>query len=217
MDVRYTEPILIRNFFDEKDIESIYSAVDALYKDDLDKHGDKYKSYANSLNGFYLRHQRVPRNPLDDRQKDPYRFEQYVIDKVRDRYAELMDSKVGNLGITYARYTLDTGRRPQLLPHVDRVYDEAALSATVHLNKTLDWDIYVGDEKFTLNTGDALFFSGTHHLHWRPDVEFTAEDYFDILILHATPDIPIEPKTGDDLEKFLEQKQNKFTQLFTIL
>jgi hypothetical protein len=56
---------------------------------------------------------------------------------------------------------------------------------TIQLNKTVDWDFYVEDTLYQTNVNDAVWFSGSHHVHFRPDSNFTDEDYYDIFLVSS--------------------------------
>jgi hypothetical protein len=38
-------------------------------------------------------------------------------------------------------------------------------------------------------TGSAVWFTGNQDAHWRPDIEFEPEDYYDILLVQVWSDI----------------------------
>ena len=82
----------------------------------------------------------------------------------------------------YARYSLQSGHKPLLMPHYDRGLTDARFSLAIVLDSTFDWDIYVEGEQFMPRKNDAVLFSGSHHIHYRPDIEFKDEDYYDIMV-----------------------------------
>ena len=101
----------------------------------------------------------------------------------------------------YARYSLQSGHKPLLMPHYDRGLTHARFSLAIVLDSTFDWDIYVEGEKFIPRKNDGVLFSGSHQVHWRPDVEFKENDYYDIVVCQ------FEEKTQEDLtlsEKHIE-------------
>lgn len=88
----------------------------------------------------------------------------------------------------YARYSLQSGHKPLLMPHYDRALTKAMFSLAIVLDSTFDWDIYVEGEKFIPRKNDAVLFSGSHQVHWRPDVEFKEDDYYDIMVCQFEED-----------------------------
>jgi hypothetical protein len=101
----------------------------------------------------------------------------------------------------YARYSLQSGHKPLLMPHYDRALTKSMFSLAIVLDSTFDWDIYVEGEKFVPRKNDGVLFSGSHQVHWRPDVEFKEDDYYDIVVCQ------FEEQTQEDLtlsEKHIE-------------
>jgi hypothetical protein len=89
-------------------------------------------------------------------------------------------------GIHSPRYTLESGSKPQLRPHYDVGLDRAAFTLSVQLKHTKPWALYVNDDRFDLGFNQAVIFSGTHQIHWRPDITFNKNDYYDILVCQYT-------------------------------
>jgi hypothetical protein len=84
--------------------------------------------------------------------------------------------------IHFARYTTKTGNKPLLRPHNDSELKNPSITLSIQLDSTLDWELCAYDTCDTLESNQALIFSGSHQIHWRPVVEFSDEDYFDILV-----------------------------------
>lgn len=82
----------------------------------------------------------------------------------------------------FPRYTLDSGSKPQLKPHYDSGLNHAALTLSIQLKSTLSWDVCVEDKCFSLKENEAIMFSGSHQLHWRPNIEFDKDDFLDIIV-----------------------------------
>jgi hypothetical protein len=128
---------------------------------------------------------------------------------LNDTIKNVLWKKIGTeLGISieristhYARYSLQSGHKPLLMPHYDRALTKSMFSLAIVLDSTFDWDIYVEGEKFVPRKNDAVLFSGSHQVHWRPDVEFKEDDYYDIVVCQ------FEEQTQEDLtlsEKHIE-------------
>jgi hypothetical protein len=101
----------------------------------------------------------------------------------------------------YARYSLQSGHKPLLMPHYDRALTKAMFSLAIVLDSTFDWDIYVEGEKFVPRKNDGVLFSGSHQVHWRPDVEFKEDDYYDIIVCQ------FEELTDEDRSLSKEHKE----------
>jgi len=129
------KPVVIDNIFSEDEIESIYNSVAKVFAKGLADHDDKYY-YMTKLtnNGFVAI-------------LDPSNFNSEIKDKFTATAAKVIDNPRG-VGFLFARYTLDSGSFPSLMPHCDKSEKKMGLYGTVELRKTLDWDFYVEDEKF---------------------------------------------------------------------
>lgn len=163
------KPTSFNNIFSDHEIELIYQTVEETFAKGIADHGDKYH-YMTKLtnNGFVAI-------------LDPTIFSPLIGNKFKAIAGTLIDNPRG-CGFLFARYTLDSGSTPTLLPHCDRSEPRMGLYGTVELKKTLDWDFYVEDEKFDMSFNKSVWFTGTHQPHWRPDIEFGPEDYYDIII-----------------------------------
>ena len=82
----------------------------------------------------------------------------------------------------FPRYTLDSGSNPQLKPHYDRGLEYASLTLSIQLKTTLEWPVCVGKDDYNIKENQAIMFSGSHQLHWRPDITFKEDDYHDIIV-----------------------------------
>ena len=101
-----------------------------------------------------------------------------LISKIENK----LNIKVAKMEVHYAKYSLKTGYKPLLMPHYDRALTDATFSLAIVLDNTIDWDIYVEGEQFMPRKNDAVLFSGSHHIHYRPDIEFKDEDHYDIMV-----------------------------------
>ena len=109
---------------------------------------------------------------------------------------------IERISVHYARYSLQSGHKPLLMPHYDRALTKATFSLAIVLDSTFNWDIYVEGEKFTPRKNDGVLFSGSHHVHWRPDVEFKEDDYYDIIVCQ------IDELTEEDRSLSEEHKED---------
>ena len=110
------------------------------------------------------------------------KLDEDIISKLKSTIENKLNIKVAKMEAHYARYSLNTGHKPMLMPHYDRALTDATFSLAIVLDNTIDWDIYVEVEQFMPRKNDAVLFSGSHHIHYRPDIEFKDEDYYDIMV-----------------------------------
>jgi len=110
------------------------------------------------------------------------KLDEDIISTLKSTIENKLNIKVAKMEAHYARYSLKTGHKPMLMPHYDRALTDATFSLAIVLDNTIDWDIYVEGEQFMPRKNDAVLFSGSHHIHYRPDIEFKDEDYYDIMV-----------------------------------
>lgn len=110
------------------------------------------------------------------------KLDEDIISTLKSTIKNKLNIKVAKMEAHYARYSLNTGHKPMLMPHYDRALTDATFSLAIVLDNTIDWDIYVEGEQFMPRKNDAVLFSGSHHIHYRPDIEFKDEDYYDIMV-----------------------------------
>ena len=116
----------------------------------------------------------------------------YILKKIEtviQKHTPINISISNDIGETYGihmpRYSLKSGSKPQLRPHYDVGLEYASFTLSIQLDKTKDWPVCVGDECFTLQKNQGVLFSGSHQIHWRPDMEFGEEDFYDIIVCQA--------------------------------
>jgi hypothetical protein len=61
-----------------------------------------------------------------------------------------------------------------------------SITLSIQLDSTLDWELCAYDTCDTLQSNQALVFSGSDQIHWRPRVDFKDDDYFDIMVCQMT-------------------------------
>jgi len=101
------------------------------------------------------------------------------------------------------RYSNEFGYKPKLFPHFDsHAHGGQRLTLDVQLNSTVDWDVFVEGERFSLKNNSAIIFAGTQQVHWRDDLELKDGDYVDILLCHFeyVPEKPLSENQNEILE-----------------
>jgi hypothetical protein len=165
------------SFFTPEEYASIYKTISDTMDMGVKDSGDKWQHFKkNTNNGFNVIF-------LSERRQGPLPgLSQEVEDKIRSKFEEKTGGPVGHIGILWARYTLESTSTPSLMPHQDRSETHTAFMFTAELDTNIDWDFYVEDEKFIMEKNKAIWFSGTHQAHWRPDYDFQEGDFYDIIL-----------------------------------
>ena len=181
MDLLNIKPFVLKDFLSDDIRSAVYKTINDKMDSNIDKFGDPWADEFKKLqsNGFIAYFDR---------------FDEATIKKIQSAIELAIGHKIKRPGVIFARYTVESGRNPRLRPHIDRAMKNPAITCTVELDATLDWDIYVMDEKFNLEPNEGLFFCGSNQPHWRPDKHFKENDYFDILLCQSTLDL------DDDIE-----------------
>lgn len=196
MKVQRIEPFQIEEFFTQKEIDLIYKNVERLMADGVVENGDKYsKFFKFANNGFITTYGSWDTHIYDFLKKAGQDFGQNEI-------------PYSNMALIFARYSHDSGGAPNLSPHIDVVANKIIYTCTVRLKTTKQWDIYVKDTKFDMpKMGSAVWFTGNQDVHWRPDLEFGPDDYYDILLVQVWSDIDNDEYPLDHKDKTIEQEK----------
>lgn len=156
------EPIVIYNVFSEEEIKEIYdsrSKSENLLTDESCGYITNTKPFSKNI-----------------RKK--------IVQIVQDN----VPIKVKEWGNHMPRYTLKSNSRPRLYPHYDVGLHQASLTLSIQLDHTLPWTVYIGDQGYDIKRNTAVLFSGSHQIHWRPDIEFGPDDYYDIIVAQVVED-----------------------------
>jgi hypothetical protein len=201
MSVKRIEPIEIDKFFTKEQIDLVYKVIDAkMEKGRIEKNDPYGEMFRFSNNGFITNYRDWPKE---------------LQDIIKNKAEELGQGSVPyeNTILIFARYTHDSGGAPNLPPHADVVVNKTMYTCTVRLNSSKQWDFYVKDQKFVMGEhGSAVWFTGNQDIHWRPDLEFAKDEYYDILLCQAwsNEDNEIYPdgykETLDEQEKVYSEK-----------
>lgn len=144
MDMINFEAAVKDNFLSEKSYKSVYETVNKQISENLSNNIGKYEHGFEVVdnNGFVVYFDK---------------FEKDVLDEIKDGLEKIVGHPVNKPGVLFARYTKDSGYRPRLRPHADRAIKHPSVTATLELDTTLDWDIYINDDNFNLKTTKYLF------------------------------------------------------------
>jgi hypothetical protein len=187
MDLFSYEPIVLDNVFAAEEYEEVYETVNNVFENDLkfDETGPGYFP-VDGLGYFAV----VGLNSEN------------VYKKIKEITEEATGLKLENPEIHFARYTPLTGHRPQLRPHYDIMLKRSTITLSVQMDATLAWSIYANGVKADLPPNSGIIFSGSHQYHWRPQIEFTDEDYYDIMVCQMA--VVGSDDLQDDHESFME-------------
>jgi hypothetical protein len=200
------------NFFSEEEYTEIYTILENIMKKGEEDLNDKY-GYMKKLtnNGFIA----IFFSELRNQDKLP-KLSDALENKIKAKFEEVAKEPVDHIGIAFARYTLDSGDIPSLLPHCDRSETHVSYTFTVELDKSKPWDFYVEDQKFDMKPNSAIWFSGTHQSHWRPDANFDSNDFYDIFLCqtHLSSDgSPLPEDHYDNGDQISVEFAEKYSEL----
>jgi hypothetical protein len=152
--------VIVSNIFNEEQIKKIYAHVNSTSKEKV------------GILDFYG--QAAYHSWLPDE----------IVDVIVEKAQSITDTPLELRELSFARYSLDTGHKPQLNPHVDHTFKEPRLTFDIQLRSTIPWAIVVEGRSYTLKDNEALTFAGTHQVHWRDKVDFTKDDFTDMIFCH---------------------------------
>jgi hypothetical protein len=186
-DILDFQPFVSKDFLPPEIYEEVYTAVNSQIAKNLaegkDAYAEPFSKAVCENNGFIVLFECVP----------PYVYEFF-----QEKMSEAFEVKTARPNLLFARYTHDSGFAPRLLPHADRAVKTQSVTMTVELDSTLDWDIYIEDERFKLGKNAGVFFSGSHQTHFRPHQEFGKDDYYDILLVQGPIDAPGQEQMNNE-------------------
>jgi hypothetical protein len=195
--VKRIEPIEINDFFTQDLIDLVYENVDKEMQRGLVEKNDKYAyMFKFSNNGFITL----------NKGWDPK-----IATAIKNKGKELGQNFISdnNVALIFARYTHDSGQAPTLTPHADVVANKIIYTCTIRLKSSKQWDFYVKDTRFEMpNEGSSVWFTGNQDVHWRPDLEFEQDEYYDILLCQVWSDIENEQYPENHKEVMMDQMQD---------
>lgn len=185
-------PRRLDNFFSQEEIDQTYRYAKEMEKPYISEHTGYFSSFI-----FY---------PEDIQKK---------LSAFVDKYAEDegTEFKTSSIKTHIGKYTLDTGFKPQLTPHTDLDVDFHSITISVLLKRNIEWPIGVNLDSWILNPGDAVIFSGTTQIHWRPKIDFKEGDFIESLIIQAVDEKQRRGKEGLGLQQ--KKLINFYNKLFS--
>lgn len=186
------KPVVIDNVFTQEEYDSVYNSVNAYLPQDPDPNVPPNFGYFNAGEIGYFAYVKG--------------FENIVYNKLIELTKQYGQMDVVEPKVHFARYTPKTGFPPTLHPHNDLGVTTSAFTFSVQLDSTLDWELCAKDTCITLKKNQAMLFSGSHQIHWRPLKEFGPDDYFDIMVCQMYLDHDGLPEGHNELMHELKVK-----------
>lgn len=185
------DPVKFSNLLSKEDIVLVKENIPA-YTEVI----DKYKNFEIHESG--LHQYQFPRTQV-------YNIFASAIESCTQR-------TVKDLGLFFGRYLKKNGVNPQLGPHLDNYKPDSQhdITFTYILDYSIDWDVCVQNIRHTVVPNDIILMSGSTHAHWRPQIEFKDDDYYDIIVGHFTfEDSEDDPIPANFLE-IMQQEREKY-------
>jgi hypothetical protein len=195
------KPIVIKNVLSEAEQAYVYECIAEGFPEEL-----------------------TPNLPLDLRKHTEYLdvpelgylayvkgFSEEFYSSVRETAEKALGLKLLRPKIHFARYTTKTGHKPQLRPHCDSQLKNPCVTLSIQLQSTLSWDLCAYDTCDNLSYNEAMVFSGSHQIHWRPEKDFSEDDYLDIMVVQlpiSNEELP--PNHAKNMEKLRDEELQRF-------
>lgn len=208
MNLTEFKPFVIKDVLSQEDYAYVYDCVNSAFPTeltpDLPPDTREFREYLDVPELGYLAYVKG--------------FKQDFYSAVKRIAEEATGLALRDPQIHFARYTTKTGHQPLLRPHSDNQLKNPSITLSIQLDSTLDWELCAYDTCDTLASNQALIFSGSHQMHWRPPATFSEDDYFDILVcqlsvigqssLSEDHAARMEELKKEELKKFFEKYPN---------
>lgn len=187
--MKYNEKnIIIDNVLSEEEIKNIY------YHINESKQKNNMERYNQELINFFL--------------------PESIKLKITNYCKEI--SNVNNLILTeyqfcrYKKYLKQDNvmGNPNLKPHFDDSFKEPRFTFDYQVHGNIVWPIIVEGKEFLLKNNQALTFSGTHQIHWRPKIDFSDNEFLEMIFFHFTEED--SEQVGDDHFDIMNKKRKEF-------
>jgi hypothetical protein len=190
------KPFIIKDILTQKEYDYVYECVNSgfpeIIKADLPPDSRQHVEYLNVPDLGYLAYVKG--------------FNKEFYKSLQDSAEKAIGIKLNTPQVHFARYTNKTGFPPKLIPHYDLALVNSSITFSIQMDSTLDWELCAYDTCETLSKNEALVFSGSHQIHWRPPINFSENDYFDIMVVQLP--INYEEFPSDHVDKMNELAQS---------
>lgn len=135
-----------------------------------------------------------------------------IVTKIVSVAQSVSDKRLELRELSFARY--EASLTPRLHPHLDTVFKEPRLTFDIQVGGNVSWDLIVEGRSYTLKNNQALTFSGTHQIHWRPKRIFEDGEYLDMIFCHFS-EVGATPNTlGDEHYLPLQARCDKLLAIY---
>jgi hypothetical protein len=171
----------------------------------IDIYNQTTNMHFNEEQGYLTRHIRIP-------PEIEQRFTQVAEEAVKMKLF-IAEYNMSRYQITQS----DCGKTfyPVLFPHTDETFKEERVTFDYQIRSNVDWGISVDDHNeantYVLKDNQALTFSGTHQIHWRPKKQFNQNDFVEMIFIHFKTENG-EQLTKDHTNKMKSRGKNIFDQ-----
>ena len=153
--------VIIENLLTESEISDLYISIK--------------KPYKNYVMDLYVQ------------QISDFRMPKSIEDKIISHIEEITGLSGFEMEYQFSRYELLNANgetaMPNLTPHFDG-FEQPRITFDYQLNSNTLWPIYVEGKEFVLKNNEALTFSGTHQIHWRPPKDFSEGEFVEMVFCH---------------------------------
>jgi hypothetical protein len=209
--------VIIENFFTEDQIKKIYDIVQSTTHTTF----QQYLSYISW-------HIQLPQDIVDTVTKiaegvigeglvlSEYNFSRYQKIKMSEDILE-KNLILAEYDVLKDQDITSAGKKilfnPLLYPHIDEAFAGKRFTVDVQLKSNVSWDIIIdnwkSEQSFNLKDNQALTFSGTHQVHWRPKKEFKDGEFLEALFLHFVPKYD-NFKSEEEKKEILSRRDYKY-------
>lgn len=155
--------VISKNVLSSEDIDEIYKKVEKTYNRYIvEKSGQKVSDF---------------------------KMPQHIAEKIIKVCEEIFDKTGLELKAyqfaRYEKFTKPDGSIsiPSLMPHKD-FFPEPRYTFDYQLKSNTLWPIVIEGKEFILSDNEAITFSGTHQVHWRPKKDWVEGQFVDMLFCH---------------------------------
>jgi hypothetical protein len=182
--------IIVDNVLTQEEIDQVYAELEQAY--------DSYimERYGQKISNF--------------------RMSKFALDKI----VKICEEVSGVSGLVleayqfsrYEKFTKPDGSisSPRLIPHYDS-FPEPRFTFDYQISSNTSWPLVVEGTEMILADNQALTFSGTHQIHWRPEKTFKDGEFIDMIFCHLS--LPGDTANSAEHWEIMKQKEFKFTEL----
>jgi hypothetical protein len=138
---------------------------------------------------------------------------QSIQDKILSIAQQYSDVPLKLTEVSAARYSNAYLVPPKLYPHIDS-FTSPRFTFDIQLKSTKKWAITVEGKEFLLRDNEALIFSGTNQLHWRPKTEFRNDDIVDMLFCHFSEDSDNPASNTKEFTDHMLEREEEFKKMY---